>query len=136
MAKKDLEVGRLTADWIGANLFEAHRGIIRCGDLLVAFGNDCYQTETGESSHGHREVEHFREWLVVHGCTELDFGVSEGGYTWRMVLKPPAGSAVEPVEQALWACWGKAKGSDESNPSTQYFNHLQQGIARRVLDRL
>jgi hypothetical protein len=134
------------ADWVSAELFEAHRGTFRHPELgLVVFGNDGHNDAKGRT-----EVALFREWLAGNGYREAAFAVdSEGGYTWVMLVTPPEGKPHGAdvlglpgqfhdayLEQMLWACWAKACGTTEDDPETAGFNVLQQGIARRVLASL
>jgi hypothetical protein len=101
-----------TANYIAANLFEAHRGaLLWHNGLVVAFGNDGYT----QDKQMRQEVVHLREELTRTKLapTELGFGIdSKSGYSWAMILRPnrrtDPKAAADWLNATVWASFGRA----------------------------
>lgn len=125
------------AEYVGTNLFEAHRGALaKPNGIVVVFGNDGY--ESGDRAK--REVETVRKVLPTKdpSSTELGFGVCDGGYTWVLLYrtnnKREAECLAAEATLVVWRGWNEACQADGCEPfllNVQY--EVQHGIAERVI---
>jgi hypothetical protein len=121
MAKRDVNVDRL-AEAVGEEFFEALRGVL-CfddGDLLL-FGNDGYTLD----ERARREARQVEAALLKRGFLVKGFGLCPQGYSWALLVAPPAAKgedeldrdfaavkARELAERLLWAAAGRYRRVD------------------------
>jgi hypothetical protein len=121
MAKRDVNVDRLAA-LLGEEFFEALRGVLWFddGDLLI-FGNDGYE----QDERVREEARQVEAGLLGQGFLVKGFGLCPAGYSWALLVAPPApggdgeldsdfeaAKARELAERLLWAAAGPYRRVD------------------------
>jgi hypothetical protein len=81
------EAAKAAADFVGRCLFDQHRGVLDCGDKVVLFGNDAYDSDP----RSRKEVELVRSGLEAMGLQAHGFGTGypdeDGNGSWAVVVE-------------------------------------------------
>jgi hypothetical protein len=126
------------ADVVHKEACEVHRAAFRCGDLIIAFGNDGYRID----ERSRNEVVFFREWLASQGFVETGFATSYDGYSWAMMARAPRRPwRAMQVQKALWYSWEKACGFDVEwegcdTPKDEVLGGVQGSLSQRFTEML
>jgi hypothetical protein len=87
----------MAAEFTGSFLIHRQRGVFRCEDRLVLFGNDGYSDDICSR----REVEILLEKLANH---QPVLGINEDGYAWAIVLTDN-GFDEDELRDIVWDAW-------------------------------
>ena len=96
------------AEHVNQNLTHRHRGVLDCHDKLIVFGNDAYESD----ERSQEEVDLMKRELAELGLPVLEFGISQDGHSWAILVEIGEHRSIEltEIEQRLWTCWKQACG--------------------------
>jgi len=86
----------MAAEFTGSFLIHRQRGVFRCEDRFILFGNDGYHYDPCSL----REVEILLEKLADQ---QPVLGINEDGYAWAIVLEDSGDE--EELRKIVWDAW-------------------------------
>ena len=103
---------KAAAEFAGGCLFHRHRGVHDCGDKVVLFGNDGFQTD----QRSQEEVELIKRYLRDRKLEVSEFSPCQEGYSWAIVVNNYQRKRINinSLERRLGECWQQACGVETS----------------------
>ena len=104
------EAAKAAAEFVGHCLFHRHRGVLDCGDKVVLFGNDGYDSD----ARSRKEVELVRSGLEAMGLKTHGFGTGypdeDGNGSWAVVVENYSGQPmnIPDLEALVRKAWDQA----------------------------
>jgi hypothetical protein len=104
------EAAKAAAEFVGRCLFHRHRGVLDCGDKVVLFGNDGYDSD----ARSRKEAELVRSGLEAMGLKAHGFGTGypdeDGNGSWAVVVENYSGQPmnIPALEALVRQAWDQA----------------------------
>ncbi len=98
------------ANYVRALFEQSDRGVYECGNHIIIYGNDGY----AKNRQTQKYVERMRSILNYYQLNDCEFGLSDDGHAWVLLVTPEENHIVDPedLNSDLWKCWAEGITTD------------------------